>query len=231
MVAACLPADARSQAATPRANMNVTPLSLSLPSGQSATQMLVRNQGEDRLAIQLRVFEWTQVDGEDHYAEAEDIIVSPSIVRIEPGQAQSFHVLSRSEHQAGREGRYRVVIDELPGTTVARSGTAQTRLRLTLPLFTGSDTVAPASPQFVVQPGKLLIGNSGGRVLRLTNLEVNAAGQPVDLGAEAALQYVFSNSWVSIPLPIDTACSDAVVSVSALAADEPIDAIAHQDCS
>lgn len=228
--AACLAAQAQSQAMPPRANLNVTPLSLGLNANETATQMLIRNQGEDLLAIQLRVFEWTQINGEDHYAEAVEIVISPSIVRIEPGRAQSFHILSRGARQRGREGRYRVVIDELPGSSTASSGTAQTRLRLTLPLFTDRDTATASEPVLIVRPGSLIIGNSGGRTLRLTNLAIEADGEALDLGEEAALQYVLGGSWVSIPLPGETACAASEVRVSAQADEGAINAIAQQDC-
>lgn len=227
----CLPAPAVAQATGPRAHLNVTPLSLDLPAGRSATRMLVRNQGTADLAIQLRVFVWDQVEGEDRYVEADDIAISPSITRISPGRAQTFHVVSLGERSSDREGRYRVVIDELPMANHAVPGTAQTLLRLTIPLFTDSDTVAPALARFAVQPGWLVIHNAGGRTLRLTDIAVHEDDRTIGLGADGRLQYVHGESWVRVPIPADLACSGSQVRISASANNEPIDANAHQDCS
>ena len=93
--AALAGAAAMAQEHPQQARLNITPLRLELPVGQAATQMLVRNQGDKQIAVQMRVFEWTQDDGENHYAPSRDVAVSPSIVKIDPGLAQSFHVLSR----------------------------------------------------------------------------------------------------------------------------------------
>jgi fimbrial chaperone protein len=213
-----------------QARLNVTPLRLELPAGQAATQMLVRNQGEKQIAVQMRVFEWTQDGGENHYAPSRDVAVSPSIVKIEPGLAQSFHILSRGTPATSGERRFRVVLDEIPDSEPAAPGTARTRLRLTLPLFIGSNTAQAGRLQVAAQPGVLILANGGGRTIRLSDLQVTADGNPVPIDNYSMLQYIHGASWIAIPLPDGVACSGEVLRLSATADGGSFDEIASQDC-
>ena len=229
--AALAGAAAMAQEHPQQARLNITPLRLELPVGQAATQMLVRNQGDKQIAVQMRVFEWTQDDGENHYAPSRDVAVSPSIVKIDPGLAQSFHVLSRSTQAPFGERRFRVVLDEIPDNEPAVPGTARTRLRLTLPLFFGSNTAQAGKLRVAARPGVLMIANEGGRTIRLSDLQVTADGSPVPIDTYSMLQYIHGASWIAIPLPEGEACSGKVLRLSATADGGPFDEIASQDCS
>lgn len=212
------------------ANINVTPLRLDLPSDREATQMMIRNHADSEVALQLRVYEWVQVDGKDNYRPSRDLVVSPSIVEIDPGRTQTFHVVSVARRAADTESRYRVVIDELPGQAGSAPGTAQTRLRLTLPAFVNSDRTSPGAIEVTVRPDSLVLANPGGRTVRLADLALSADGAPVDLGEKAMLVYVHGSNWIALPLPAGLACSADRIAFKAQSDTGTIDVVARQAC-
>ncbi|WP_407875939.1 molecular chaperone [Qipengyuania nanhaisediminis] len=222
---------ALAQAPTHQARINVTPLRLDLPSDREAVQIVMRNRGERPLAVQLRVFEWLQEGGEDRYVPSREVVVSPAIAEVGTELARTFHVVYRGERVPGEERRFRVVIDELPDGEAPVAGVARTRLRLTIPLFAGSDTVSTGEIELAARDGSLLIGNRGGRTVKLTDLELEADGAPVDLGHEARLKYVHGGSWIAIPLPAGITCRVQRLTLTAQANGSAVNAVANQDCS
>lgn len=212
------------------ARINVTPLRLELPAGDTATQMVIRNQADTPISVQLRAFAWTQQDGEDRYTPTRDVAVSPSIVTIAPGRAQSFHVLSRLVTAAPGERRYRVVIDELPSDRATAPGTARTRLRLTLPLFVNRDSAPEPRLRFAVTPQALVIANEGGQTARVGDMRLSRGGETVPLGPGAQMRYVHGQSWVALPLPPGIGCSGAALRLQGVAEQDQFDEMPGQDC-
>ena len=220
------------EAASPApARVNVTPLRLEVASNEKSTQMLVRNHAEEDLKAQIRVFKWQQVDGKDRFSPTDEIVVSPSIVAIRPGHAQAFHVLVRHREENAGEVRYRVVIDQLPDPSRKLYGAAQTRLRLTLPLFEGSDRARTGQLAFSMLGDRLRIDNRGGQAVRLTRISLDAAGRKIPITPTETLGYVFGNSWIELPVAEDLDCGQSKLTVTGLADREQFDAPVNQICT
>jgi len=212
------------------AAMNVTPLRLELPQGEVATQLQVRNRADENLAIQVRVFEWLQEDGEDRYRPTRDVVVSPSIVSVKPGRAQSFHVVAKADREEPGEKRYRVVIDELPGASKPAAGTSRTTLRLTVPLFVDRDASGKAKVNVSARPGVLRLENVGGQTVRLVNLALANPEGPVPFAPSGTLRYIHGDSWIELDIPPGAACDGMALRLTALADLEKLDAAAEQVC-
>ncbi|MEP2734916.1 MAG: fimbria/pilus periplasmic chaperone [Erythrobacter sp.] len=213
------------------ASMNITPLRLEVPSQNASTQMQIRNRTAAKLDVQLRVFEWRQVEGSDQYAESEDVAISPSIVSIDPRQAQAFHVIALGKRDIKAEKRYRVVIDEIPAEPKANAGAARTTLRLTVPLFVDRDKGAKGTLKVSEKVGAIRFQNTGEQTARLAQISLNSKDGPIALQTNDTLRYIQGGSWVEIALPQELTCNPDPIQVAGLADHQAYDATAEQTCS
>lgn len=219
--------------AAPRATaaFNVTPLRLEIPSGEDASQMLLRNDSIDILAVQIRVFSWDQNGGKDNYRQSNDYVISPSIVKIEPGRTQTLHVIAAVQPDANVEANYRVVIDQLPQTVTQMPGAAQTRLRLTVPLFSGGDRAPSPNVLFAVDRNGLSITNSGGRTARIGGVAIVQASSSHKLSRQSTPRYLLAGATVRVAMPDGVQCDGDAFRITAIVDRKAIDAIPTQSCS
>lgn len=96
---------------------SVSPVSLEFAPADKAQALMLNNSGARAVNAQLRVFAWTQVEGDDVLVPSGDILISPPMTQLAPGQQQLVRVLRTQPPGAGREQAYRIVVDELPSTT------------------------------------------------------------------------------------------------------------------
>ena len=117
--------------------LQVSPITLQLPADAPAGALWLSNTGNDTLHAQVRVFRWTQVEGADQLALSRDLIVSPPMLTIEPGQRQLVRVIRQGASPTGSESAYRLVVDELPvdeDPATAKQG-LRFVLRYSVPVF------------------------------------------------------------------------------------------------
>ena len=210
MAAAALavPAPGLAQENVARASLTqfgVSPLRMEVDADARSTQMRVRNRAGSSLRVQLRAFEWRQVDGKDSYERAQDVRISPSIVEIAGFRDQTFHVILPQDAQAG-ERRYRIVVDEIPDEAPTMQTGARARLRLTVPLFVGHAQAEPASIEAQITPHGIELANSGGRTVKFTRIAlVDAAGRkfPLDLSEG---EYLHGGAARTFALPASVTC-------------------------
>jgi fimbrial chaperone protein len=99
------------------ASLQVSPTSVTLPASQNAGGLTLTNTGDVPLRGQVRVFRWRQSDGEDRLEPTRDLIVSPPMLRLSPGQRQLVRVIRPGPAPVGEEAGYRLIVDELPDAT------------------------------------------------------------------------------------------------------------------
>lgn len=119
--------------------INISPIRLNLSDQQRIGVLTLRNEGKEPSVIQVDAMGWRQVDGQDQYAPSHDILATPPLFSIQPGESQIIRVglLDRIENQ--QEQAYRIFLQELP-TPSDSKGSVQMVLRLSIPVF-----VAPLS--------------------------------------------------------------------------------------
>lgn len=206
---ALLAAPAGAWASTAGGAFEVAPLRMEFTADQQAAQMQLRNVLDQDSAVQVRVFTWTQAQGEDHYAPSDDFSVTPSIVQIGAHTTQLFHVVRRDGFTVGTEYRYRIVIDQLPVGPQQSAPMATTRLQITLPLFVGSESVAPAAISARIAGRSLLLTNAGGRAAqaaRLTLTTADGRDWPINLKPG---RYLFGGETKAYPLDPAFSCDAA----------------------
>lgn len=193
------------------AQVSVAPLRLELAGTVSSAVLRVTNPSRREIGVQVRTFGWAQQGGEDSYFATNDVMISPSIIQIAPGQTQIFRVVRRDTPAAG-EKRFRIAIDQLPDPELERGGEAQARIRFTLPLFLDRDQAAPADLGWTLDAAGLHARNGGGQTARIVGLTLtDSTGAEVPL-EKNSLRYVQGGS--TIDWPLSGTCPAGTLTVS-----------------
>jgi fimbrial chaperone protein len=134
-VLACLVL-AASPVAARAAEVQVSPVVVSLSPTTRSAIIVVRNQGQTTTRFELRVRSWEQgPTGEMVLAATEGIAVYPPVLTVAPGEERNVRVGATSEFGAV-ERTFRLLMDEMPPPETPDSG-SQVRVvtRLSLPVF------------------------------------------------------------------------------------------------
>jgi fimbrial chaperone protein len=119
------------------ASLRISPIGIDMSAAQRAASMTLVNTGADPVNLQLRVFKWTQVRGEEVLEPATDMLISPPAATIPAGASYTVRVARQSAASVQSELSYRVFIDELPKPIDPHTlgqGVAMV-LRTSLPVF------------------------------------------------------------------------------------------------
>jgi len=183
----------------------IWPIDPKIHSGDKATELWLENRGEATTLMQVRIFTWQQVNGQEQYQTQQTVVASPPLVRIEPGQKQLVRLINQSPPPPGREVAYRVLLDEIP--TPQTPGKDQAglnfQMRYSVPLFTygqglSADSASPKLSWEVVNQGgrsAIKITNSGSGHARLS--KVSLGGRQL---SNSLFGYVLSNSSNTFPV-------------------------------
>jgi fimbrial chaperone protein len=114
--------------------LQVAPIGLQLRHDASADALWLSNTGDTLVQAQIRVFHWTQADGQDQLEVSRGLLISPPMLSLAPGQRQLVRVIRSGPAPEAQEDAYRVVVDELPLPSPARTG-LQFVLRYSIPVF------------------------------------------------------------------------------------------------
>lgn len=185
--------------ASAQAALRVQPLSVDVDSPSQASSITLQNNGNETISLQLRVFEWSQVDGQDKLVPTTEVVASPPVARIAPGSNYTVRVARTvGAVPAGTEASYRLWVDELPPASLERTegGTVDVRLRFDLPVFFRGAGATPSVSWETHQDGDRLVvegTNSGAGHARIQGLAVRDGVGEVSFGA-GLNGYVLGNS-------------------------------------
>jgi len=183
----------------------IWPIDPKIISEDKASELWLENRGSATTLMQVRIFAWQQQEGREQYQTQQQVVASPPLVRIEPGQKQLVRLIKMTPPPAGQEAAYRVVLDEIP--TPQQPGENQAGLRFqmrySVPLFVYGSGLAPDSsrPQLswrtVSESGQrwLEINNRGAIHARISKASLNGRSL-----ADGLYGYVLANSRHRWPL-------------------------------
>lgn len=218
-------------AAPAMAGLQISPISLSLEANQQAEGIWLTNTGTTVMHAQVRVFHWTQVNGQDLLAPTEALLASPPMLQIAPGQQQLLRIVRITPPQAQQEQAYRVLVDELPITQGEDSKRSQLRfvMRYSMPVFVRP--LQAAQPQLhwrittdaAGQPA-LHVHNHGNAHARLAHLHrVSADGTTTETLMPGLLGYVLPGASQTWPLPATLTAKKSPTELSQLSRELKID--------
>ncbi|VVN23047.1 hypothetical protein PS619_04424 [Pseudomonas fluorescens] len=203
----------------------IWPIDPVLEADQQASALWLENRGSETANLQIRVFGWSQSGFAEQYQNQRDVIGSPPVAKIEPGQKQLVRLTRTKDVPPGQELAYRIIIDEIPSaqpTTADGGKTAAAirfQMRYSVPLFaygaglwSKEDSTRARDPKGVGLPqlswrtvavdGKpyVEVRNQGAVHARLTDVAIKQAGQSRPL-AEGLLGYVLPGAVMRWPAP------------------------------
>lgn len=203
----------------------IWPIDPVLEADQKAGALWLENRGSAPASLQVRVFAWRQGEYQDQYQAQREIIGSPPVATIAPGQKQLIRLTRTGTSPVGQEQSYRIIIDEiptpLPADTTGQGTTAAIRLqmRYSVPLFVYGEGLwgkadpdgkrnadGVGKPQLSWRPvtvqGKpyVELRNTGPVHARLTDVVLQQGGQAQPI-AEGLLGYVLPGASMRWPAP------------------------------
>lgn len=170
--------------------LRVTPLRLELSAEQRAAHLELQNLGTEAVPVEVRVFEWRQEDGKDHYTPTSEIFVAPPISNIPTGSRRTVRFLNTRPPAEDRERSFRVYVEELaPAEGGPNSNQMAFRMRFGVPLFV--EATGTAAPDLSVKwldatttEVQLELSNAGNRHIRVQALGLFAANRFADSDTE-----------------------------------------------
>ncbi|HDS1737486.1 molecular chaperone [Pseudomonas sp. BP8] len=211
----------------------IWPIDPVLEADQKAGALWLENRGSTPANLQVRVFAWRQGEFEEQFQAQREIIGSPPVANIAPGQKQLIRLTRTGVAPAGQEQAYRIIIDEIPSPIPADAGSQapmaaiRLQMRYSVPLFVYGEGLwgkpDPAGkrsadgvgkPQLSWRPvtvqGKpyVELRNTGPVHARLTDVVLQQGSQEKPV-VEGLLGYVLPGASMRWPAP--TALSPASV--------------------
>jgi fimbrial chaperone protein len=203
--------------------LQVAPISLQLQATQNADGLWLSNTGDASLHAQVRVFHWTQQNGEEQLVPSRGLVISPPMLAVDAGQKQLVRVIRVGAPPTGTaaaEDAYRVIVDELPVDTAGKKG-VQFVLRYSVPVFVEPAGITNAAPklnwslQHDGDHAVLEVANNGNGHAQLSQLSFTGHdGKPVEINA-GLLGYVLPGAtmrWTLKP-PVDAFAGGGTLSV------------------
>lgn len=205
-------------AATARAASSILiwPIDPVLEHDQRASALWLENRGAEPAQLQLRIFAWSQVGGEEHFQAQREVVGSPPMLRIPAGARQLVRLTRLAPTAPGSERAYRIVIDEIPAPQAqqpaAEGSDIRFQLRYSVPLFLYGDglgakdataaTAARLDWRLVDEGGRtyLEVRNRGAVHVRLTRAAIEQGDDTLPVGDDL-LGYVLAGSAMRWPMP------------------------------
>jgi fimbrial chaperone protein len=171
------------------ASLRISPIGVDMPSTDRAAAITLANIDSDPVNLQVRIFKWSQIGGEDKLEPTDDLIVSPPFVTVPAGASYTIRIARPATAPVGGERSYRLLIDELPKPVDPRTVVqgVQMVLRTSMPVFI-ADKAAVADLSWKVWRDAAgmhaRVINNGQRHAKIAGLTVTPqGGAPVSFGA------------------------------------------------
>lgn len=154
--------------------VEVVPVNVQLAPGQLAAALTITNRNSQRISFQIRGYSWQQDSaGGESLLPSDVLMSSPPIATIQPEASQVVRLILRNPPE-GREGTYRIILDQLPPP--GQPGIVQVLLRLSIPVFAQPRAhIAPQVHWRVEREGGrwwLIASNSGSQHLSVRNMRL-----------------------------------------------------------
>ncbi|WP_232494686.1 molecular chaperone [Novosphingobium kaempferiae] len=222
IVLAALPGNFAS-AQTP-GSLLIWPVNPVIEADEPAAALWLENPGRTPVTLQVRVYAWAQRDGENVYAAQNEVLGTPPILSIAPGERQLVRLTRTVPPPGVAEKPYRIVVDQIPTADAQQAAGASIafRMRYSLPLFSyakgagkkDNKGAPPPPPHLAWRAGSdakgrfLEIRNDGAGHARLT--DVAFTGEKAKIG-QGLFGYVLPGATMRWPLPGDVSARGELV--------------------
>ncbi len=211
-------------------SLTVSPIMVEFSAKETAQGLWLSNSGSEPMRAQLRAYTWTQGSGVDALQATQDLILSPPMLTLGPGQQQLVRVI-RSGASPAHEQSYRILVDELPDPASPPKKGLNFVMQFSVPVFIlaadqikGAVPAAPLSWSVVNEGGKftLMAANAGAQRAQVADFEVlDAKGQAVQQQS-GLLGYVLAGATRRWSLPLSAEQVAAATSIQGRINGEPV---------
>ncbi|MER9997364.1 molecular chaperone [Mesorhizobium sp. M0051] len=161
-------------------SLQVQPALVDVVAPGAASTITLRNDGQTPSNVQIRVFRWSQADGQESLLPTQDVVASPPGATLQPGADYVVRIVRVAKRPIASEEAYRLLVDELPDASRAKTGTVRLLVRHSIPVFFSSPERTPPAVDWTVskQDGRLIVSahNKGSTRLRVSALSLRDAG-------------------------------------------------------
>ena len=215
----------------PAASLQVEPVLVEVTAPGAASTVTLRNEGTTPIDAQIRVFRWSQVNGQEKLEPTDDVVASPPAVTLNSKTNYVVRIVRVTKQAVTGEENYRLFVDQLPNATQQKNGTVNLVVRYSIPVFFGtSDKSNPAVAWSLATSGdKLTVvaRNSGERRLRISALSLRDANGKIISFGNGLVGYALGGSTMHWTAPGSARGFTAKsVSISAQSDNGPIHAAA-----
>lgn len=199
-------------------SLQVAPISVELSAGEQAQALWLSNSGDRPIRAQVRVMKWSQAGGVERLDPSRELMPSPPMLEIAPGQQQLVRLVRPVASPPDQELTYRLIVDELPDPRQERDAGLQFLLQYSVPVFvlpvgaTAQDAPGQRPPTDLSSLGfrlehngsdaQLVVVNESRRRLRLSQLAHVAADGQRTLLVPGLLGYVLAGQRMQWPVSL-----------------------------
>lgn len=116
-------------------NFSINPIRIFFDDGKKTDILTIKNESQDRVALQVNAFTWTQDDKEDNvYTPTEDILFFPKLLEINPAEEKIIRIGTRISRDE-TEKTYRLFIEEIPDNGQTETTAVKIIMRVGVPIF------------------------------------------------------------------------------------------------
>jgi fimbrial chaperone protein len=171
------------QALVMAGNINLSPTRIQLSVSEPSAVLRVHNQHTEPTVIQLEAVDWQQDSSGDNYQPSKNLIATPTVFSLQPGESQLVRVGLRKPINKDTESAYRLFIQEVPSDRTT-STTVQVLLRFSLPVFVApsSEQTSPSLKWTLLKGGDqwlLQAENPGAKHIQVTSFTLYQGATPI----------------------------------------------------
>lgn len=167
------------------ASFSVSPVIAHLTEEQTITSFTIKNQAATQTAIELQLFRWQQIDGEERLTPAPELLVTPTIFKVPGNASQIIRVGMRQPITTEQEQAYRLILKEIPSLPKPGFQGLNVLLRISIPIFVSKSMTSPMLDwrASVNSDGKLILesNNTGSGHTKLLHVSLQGDSQPTPL--------------------------------------------------
>jgi fimbrial chaperone protein len=164
------------------ASLRVAPVLIDLSAPTATSNIRVWNDAPKAINVQVRIFRWSQRDGQDVFTPAENVVASPPITQLKPGGENMVRIVRTSKEPVKGEESYRMIVDELPPAG-KQAATVVMVVRHSIPVFFADGTASSPAVSWSIKPVSggynVSAENRGDRRFKLANLSLTNGGTAV----------------------------------------------------
>jgi len=116
-------------------SFEVSPIRVTFQPNESSALMTVRNEGDEKLRLQITVMAWDQrKDGQMVLTPTDEIIFYPTLLTVDPGSQRNLRVGTK-RNTVAKEQSYRIFVEELPSNVKLQGNGVRIVTKMSIPIF------------------------------------------------------------------------------------------------